>query len=93
MASSADSLSFADDKLKHGGYWAGDQGLVAVDRRWISQAVRDVSRILREMLAGSYSCVDTRRAGSAVTPRLVSAAHRDSRHRETAFEGLEAVNS
>jgi hypothetical protein len=39
MASSADSLSFADDKLKHGGYWAGDQGSVAIDRRWISQAL------------------------------------------------------
>jgi hypothetical protein len=60
MASSADSLSFADDKLKHGGYWAGDQGLVAIDRRWIIQAVREASRILREMLAGSYSCFDTR---------------------------------
>jgi hypothetical protein len=74
MASSADLLSFADDNLKHGGYWAGDQGSVAIDRRWSSQAVRDVSRILREMLTRSYSCLNTRRGGSAVTPCLVSAA-------------------
>ena len=39
MASSAGSLSFADDKLKQGGYWAGDQGSVAIDRRWVSHAV------------------------------------------------------
>ena len=92
MASSADSLSFADDKLKHGGYWAGDQGLVAIDRRWISQAVREVSRILREMLAGSYSCFDTRAVRQS--PRVsLALPYWDSRHRETAFEGLEVVNS
>jgi hypothetical protein len=92
MASSADSLSFADDKLKHGGYWAGDRGSVAIDRRWISQAVRDVSRILREMLAGSYSCLLA--APVRQSPRVALALpYRGSRHRETAFERLEVVNS